>query len=41
MRTVKVNGMAPGKAPAATNYADVKGQGPTRSRPAKGFDREA
>lgn len=27
MRTVKVNGMAPGKAPAATNYADIKGQG--------------
>jgi hypothetical protein len=27
MRTVKVNGTAPGKAPAATNYADIKDQG--------------
>jgi hypothetical protein len=27
MRTVKVNGTAPGKAPKATNYADIKGQG--------------
>jgi hypothetical protein len=27
MRTVKVNGSAPGKAPKATNYADIKGQG--------------
>ena len=27
MRTVKVNRTAPGKAPKATNYADIKGQG--------------
>ena len=27
MRTVKCNGTAPGKAPKATNYADIKGQG--------------
>ena len=27
MRTVKFNGSAPGKAPKATNYADIKGQG--------------
>jgi hypothetical protein len=27
MRTVKVNGTAPGKAPKATNYADIKDQG--------------
>ena len=26
-RTVKVNGAAPGKAPKAVEYADVKGQG--------------
>ena len=36
MRTVKCNGTAPGKAPTATNYADIKGQGRIPYDTAKG-----